>query len=640
MRSISLFASPVLLGIAACASLEAPAGGRDEPLVTEGRTSGERATIDRPTAEGERRKSDLRLRRPAPEAPAESPAPEAAPESVELDLVLKPEDEAVTDFLDAESGRGAGSKAGAAPAPAPARPKPTPRPEVAPPRRRSPPSSPGVKAGAADDNLQFNAFLKFSEDNRNRGLPHVVRDRVVLQVRDQRGRPVAGARVVVDGQSRRVTYADGRTLLHPQRWGVGSQADIVVEAEGVRATSNLGAARSRKLDVTLPADRGRFDGVPLDIAFILDTTGSMGDELTKLRDTLDVITFQISQMSPRPRLRLGMVLFRDKGDDYVTRTVPFTPDLARFKAALRTVRAGGGGDTPEDVQSGLRIALQELNWGGEGLRLAFLVGDAPPHLDYQQKYSYVDALEEAAQRGIKITTIGASGLDRQGELVWRQLAQATMAPFVFLTYGESGDSEGSPSTVSHHVGSNWVAADLDAIIVKMVKVELSHFSDRGFEPSTDWFSADGHPERPSEDVLKELFDRAMKQLVDYAVEPLARSTPTVLLPLSATDVGAEKSIERLSRWLSLGLARKPEFQLLEADRKADLLKALAQQMSQAYDESKVAEVGKLVPAKLAVLGQVGPGEPGRLEMLVKLVRIETGEVLSLSLLKVDRTLVL
>lgn len=533
------------------------------------------------------------------------------------------------------SGRGGVASKAAGSAAKARKKRPAPRPT-----RRATPSSPGVKAGAADDNLQFNAFVRFNEENGKLGLAHIIDDRIVVEVVDRKGRPVSGARVLVDGTPRRITYADGRALLHPRRWGVGPQASLAIEGAGSRVESNLGSAKGRKIQVRLAADRGRFDAVPLDVAFILDTTGSMGDELTKLRDTLDVITFQISHMKPQPRLRLGMVLYRDRGDAYVTRVVPMTSDLKKFESALAKVSAGGGGDTPEDLQAGLEVALHQLKWRQEGLRLAFVVGDAPPHLDYGQQFTYVDALEEAASRAIKITTIGASGLDRRGELIWRQLAQATMAPFVFLTYGESGNSEGSPSTVSHHVGSNWVAADLDAIIVKMVKVELSHFSDRGLEPRDDWFSATSHPDKPADDVLEELFERSMKQLVDYAVEPLKARTPTVLLPLSMRVKARKEARSKLERRLALGLSRKGEFQLLETEKQGEILEALADQMSLAYDEEKMVKAGKLLPAELAVLGQVGGGDPGQLEMLLKLVRLETGEVLSLSLLKIDEKLVL
>ncbi|RME28258.1 MAG: VWA domain-containing protein [Deltaproteobacteria bacterium] len=381
--------------------------------------------------------------------------------------------------------------------------------------------------------------------------------------------------------------------------------------------------------------------VPLDIAFVLDTTGSMGDEIQKLKQTIEYINFQITHFEPRPDVRFGMVLYRDRGDDYRTRLVPFTGDFSKFVDVLSSVRAGGGGDTPEDVQEALRQAMWSLKWRTSGVKLAFLIGDAPPHLDYGQRTTYVDSMRRAAELGVKIAAIGASGLDLQGELVWRQIAQYTMAPFVFLTYGETGDSEGSPSTVSHHVGNNWVAENLDAIIVRMVKIELSHYGDRPVVAGEDYFTADSSPSQAAGQVLEELFRQAVRQLIDYCVQRIDPSTPTVVLPpVAAKEVSslAEKAGRKLLDRLSLGLVQSGRFQLVEKADQPKVLEQLKEQFGSKYDESKVAELGRLVPARLAVFSRLDPGEKGRVEMLIKLVRLETGEILSLSLLKIDRKL--
>jgi hypothetical protein len=282
--------------------------------------------------------------------------------------------------------------------------------------------------------------------------------------------------------------------------------------------------------------------------------------------------------------------------------------------------------------------MQQLRWRSSGVKLAFLIGDAPPHLDYGQSYTYVSAMEEAAMRGIKIATIGASGLNRQGEVVWRQIAQYTMSPFVFLTRGETGDSEGSPSSVSHHVGSNWVAENLDAIVIRMVKIELSHYSPRGATPTEDYFTAAHRDDLRPEDVLQDLFQQAVRQLVDYSVQRIPERTPTVVLPISRPARKLARAVKKLGARLALGLARRPEFQLLERKDLPAVIKSQSAQLADKYDSTKAVELGKLVPAKLAVLGKVERSGSGKVEMLVKLVRLETGEILSISLLKIDRRL--
>jgi hypothetical protein len=366
----------------------------------------------------------------------------------------------------------------------------------------------------------------------------------------------------------------------------------------------------------------------------------MGDEIERLKQTLDYIHFQMTQLRPAPDVRFGMVLFRDKGDDYRTKTVPFTSNVKEFVAALNQVSAGGGGDTPEDVQEALRVTLSQLSWRPQGVKVAFLIGDAPPHLDYGQSYTYIQAMREAAERGIKIATIGASGLDLLGEVSWRQIAQYTMAPFVFLTRGETGDSEGSPSSVSHHVGSNWVAENLDAIIIRMVKVELAHFSPRGTPPLEDYFAVNYVERLKVDEVLTDLFRQAVKQLIDYSVQRLEQRTPTVMLPAKLPQRTLQPIAGKLETQLALALVKNQEFQLLENKDLSAVIKAQSSQLSDTYDSEQAVKLGKLLPAKLAILNKIEENGPQQIEMLIKLIRLETGEILSLSLLKIEKKLFL
>jgi hypothetical protein len=249
-------------------------------------------------------------------------------------------------------------------------------------------------------------------------------------------------------------------------------------------------------------------------------------------------------------------------------------------------------------------------------------------------------MQEAAERGIKIATIGASGLNRAGELVWRQIAQYTMSPFVFLTYGERGDSEGGPSSVSHHVGSNWVAENLDAIVVRMVKVELAHYAPRGARARQDYFTAIYRPGSDRGDVLQQLFQRSAGQLIDYAVERIGDRVPTLVLPTRPRATRLGRAARRLQRRLELSISRRREFRLVERRGLPTVIRAQSAQLAARYDSARAVALGKLLPARFAVLSEVAPGAArGGVEMLVKLVRLQTGEVVSLSLLRIDGRLV-
>jgi hypothetical protein len=393
-----------------------------------------------------------------------------------------------------------------------------------------------------------------------------------------------------------------------------------------------GHLRSFRLDTP----RKHLDPVPLDVAFVLDSTGSMADEIARLKQTLDVIHFQLTHLVPAPDVRFGLVEYKDRGDDFITRAIPFTRDVEAFRASLASVRAYGGGDEPEDVQAGLEKALHGLEWRSEGVKLAFLIGDAAPHLDYGETFTYVSAMHEAAQRGIKITAVGCSGLPIEGEVVWREIAQYTMAPYVFLSRGEKGDSEGSASSVSHHVGSNWVAENLEAIVIRFVKSELANLSTQPVAQQRDYFEA--RAGGSSDAVLQDLFRQSIKQLVDYSVEKIEDKTPTVLLPLSVKSKRLDAVAPQLESRLQLGLIAGTPFRLVERAAMGDLIRALEAQQGDNFDSRRLVEAGKLVPARLAVMSQLAEDAKGDTEMLVKLVRLETGEMLSLSLLKIDPAL--
>jgi hypothetical protein len=171
-----------------------------------------------------------------------------------------------------------------------------------------------------------------------------------------------------------------------------------------------------------------------------------------------------------------MVTYRDRGDEFVTRSYEFTPDVGDFYRNLSTVYADGGGDTPESLNEALHDALHEVEWrGGESVQLIFLIADAPPHLDYSQDYDYAQEMEIAARRGIKIFPIASSGLDDQGEYIFRQIAQYTQGRFIFLTYAGPTNG-GAPGEVTTHHVEDYSVNNLDDLLVKLVEEELAYQS--------------------------------------------------------------------------------------------------------------------------------------------------------------------
>ncbi len=141
----------------------------------------------------------------------------------------------------------------------------------------------------------------------------------------------------------------------------------------------------------------------IDIVFCLDSTGSMQNVIDTAKDKIREIAHWIENGQPKPTVRFAVVCYRDKGETYVTKTYPFTPDVSKIEAALGEIIADGGGDVHEHVVAGLKVAVQDVKWDTTAkLKLVFLLGDAPPHLDYDAESNVDPILETAKQQNIAI----------------------------------------------------------------------------------------------------------------------------------------------------------------------------------------------------------------------------------------------
>jgi hypothetical protein len=162
----------------------------------------------------------------------------------------------------------------------------------------------------------------------------------------------------------------------------------------------------------------------VEVAFVLDTTGSMGPLIEGAKRKIWSIATAIVDANPDTEIRMGLVAYRDIGDEYVTKRFELTTDIQDLYAKLLELRARGGGDWPESVNEALHMSVTQLAWtpGSEICRIMFLVGDAPPHMDYAQDVKYPDVTRMARERGIIVNAVQAGGA-RDTERVWREIAQ-------------------------------------------------------------------------------------------------------------------------------------------------------------------------------------------------------------------------
>ena len=169
----------------------------------------------------------------------------------------------------------------------------------------------------------------------------------------------------------------------------------------------------------------------VEVAFVLDTTGSMGGLIEGAKRKIWSIATAIVDSNPDADIRMGLVAYRDIGDDYVTRTFDLTNDIQDLYANLLELKARGGGDWPESVNEALDVAVNKLRWtqASDVRRIVFLVGDAPPHMDYAQDTKYPTTLAVAKQKDIIVNAVLA-GDARDTERVWRDIAQSGNGRFI------------------------------------------------------------------------------------------------------------------------------------------------------------------------------------------------------------------
>ncbi|MDH3638335.1 MAG: VWA domain-containing protein [Gammaproteobacteria bacterium] len=161
----------------------------------------------------------------------------------------------------------------------------------------------------------------------------------------------------------------------------------------------------------------------IEVVFVLDTTGSMSGLIQAAKDKIWSIANTMVSAQSAPEIKMGLVAYRDRGDTYVTQVLDLSADLDSMYAKLMDFRAAGGGDGPESVNQALYDAVHKMSWSQDqnAYRVVFLVGDAPPHMDYQDDVKYPQTLKEAKQKGIVVNTIqcGRNGRTLQ---TWKQVA--------------------------------------------------------------------------------------------------------------------------------------------------------------------------------------------------------------------------
>jgi Mg-chelatase subunit ChlD len=201
-------------------------------------------------------------------------------------------------------------------------------------------------------------------------------------------------------------------------------AALLTFVVGVGATVAL--VRNKEVAAPAPAPPAeKSEGATLEMVFVLDTTGSMGGLLEGAKQRIWGIVNEVMQEPSSPAVRVGLVAYRDAGDNYVTQVLPLTNDLDKVYSTLMDYQAGGGGDWAENVRRGLADGVNLAGWSkgsADSTRIIFLVGDAPPHDDYENEPDTLATTAEAVRAGMVVNTVQC-GDAADTRRAWQEIAR-------------------------------------------------------------------------------------------------------------------------------------------------------------------------------------------------------------------------
>ncbi len=168
----------------------------------------------------------------------------------------------------------------------------------------------------------------------------------------------------------------------------------------------------------------------IEVVFVLDTTGSMGGLIAAAKEKIWSIASSMASAQTAPDIKMGLIAYRDRGDAYVTQTIALSSDLDSMYAKLMDFQADGGGDGPESVNQALHDAVNKISWSQNSntYKVIFLVGDASPHMDYQDDVKYPVTLASAKQKGIIVNAIQC-GQDESTTANWQQVASLGLGSY-------------------------------------------------------------------------------------------------------------------------------------------------------------------------------------------------------------------
>ena len=321
-----------------------------------------------------------------------------------------------------------------------------------------------LTAGEVNDFSKWNMWQDLSKEELGAfatawGIAPV--GRYTLQLTNLSGLPIVDAKILLLSKNSSTTIFAARTdnTGKAELWlstsnGEQARSNLYMEIEymGNKETVKNVKPFSEAINHHM-MDVACWEINNVDIAFVVDATGSMGDELAYLQAEMNDIVFKTKQISSKLDFHFANVFYRDRGDEYTTRSMDFSRVLSESVEFVNAQSANGGGDYEEAVEFALDSAINNLSWSEDArARIVFMILDAPPHNTPEVRVKMDKLMRDAAEKGIRIVPVGASGINKATEYLLRTLAIGTNGTYTFLTdHSGIGNGHIAPSTDEYKV---------------------------------------------------------------------------------------------------------------------------------------------------------------------------------------------
>lgn len=237
----------------------------------------------------------------------------------------------------------------------------------------------------------------------------------------------SGVEVTIDEQTAR-TDVNGVAYIYPTV--TKEEYDLKIKYVNIN-NETIELSKQINGDFEMSIDDAKPRENVIELMLIIDTTGSMGDELEYLKSELAYVIEEIKKNNNDISIYIALLFYRDQNDAYITKYVEFTDDVNLTIAELKKQGANGGGDFEEAVQIAFNEALQK-NWTSKNsTKIILHVADAPAHDQDIQQWN--ECVLKASSMGIQIITIASSGIDRKTEYFFRAQSMITNGVYTYLT---------------------------------------------------------------------------------------------------------------------------------------------------------------------------------------------------------------